>query len=152
MIEGRKEPGRETASDSPVPLRPSPILQESLCALFEPRQALVDPIQAIVEPLCELSLTVDAMLEAAAVAIPEAVHPFFEAIPPASGPTPPGSLGVGPVSPPIHATFSSAPDCTIRCISVPRKDKGITTLFGLRRQPLRRLSAGQLTHPKGLAP
>jgi hypothetical protein len=123
-----------------------------LCAPFEPRQALVDPIQAIVEPLCELSLSVDAMLETAAVAIPEAVRPFLEAIPPASGTTPPGSLGVGPVSPPIHATFSSAPDCTIRCVSVPHKDKGITTLFGLLCQPLRRLSAGQLTHPKGLAP
>ena len=150
MLEGSKEPGRETAADSRVPLSPSPILQESLCALFEPRQALVDPIQAIVEPLCEFSLTVDAMLETAAVAIPESVHPFLEAIPPASGPTPPGSIGVGPVSPPIHATFSSAPDCTIRSVSVPRKDTGITTLLGS--QPLRRLSAGQPTHQKRLAP
>ncbi len=122
MLGGRKEPDRETASDSPVPLRS--FLQESLCALFEPREALVDPIQAIVEPLCELSLSVDAMLETAAVAIPEAVHPFLEAIPPASGSTPPGFLGVGPLSPPIHATFSSAPDCTIRCVSVPRKTQG----------------------------
>ena len=124
MLEGRKEPGRETGSDSPVPLRPSPTLQESFCALFEPRQALVHPIQAIVDPVRELSLSVDAMLETAAVAIPEAVHPFLEAIPPASRFTPPGSLGVGPVSPPIHATFSSAPDCTIRCVSVPRKVQG----------------------------
>ena len=151
MLEGRKEPGRETASDSPVSLGPSPIIQESLCALFEPRQALVHPIQSIVDPVRELSLSVDAMLETAAVAIPEAVHPFLETIPPASGSTPPGSFGVGPVSPPIHATFSSAPDCTIRCLSVPRKDTGITTLFGLRRRPLRRLSAGRLTHPKRLA-
>ena len=109
MLEGGKEPGRETASNSRVRLCPSPNLQESLCALSESRQALVDPIEAIVEPLCEFSLTVDAMLETAAVAIPESVHPFLEAISPASGPTPPGSIRVGPVSPLIHATFSSHP-------------------------------------------
>ena len=119
-----------------------------MCAIFEPRQASVHPVQALVEPVRELSLTVDAMLETAAVAIPEAVHPFLEAIQPASRPAPPGSLGVGPVSPPIHATFSSAPDCTIRCVSVPRKDTGITTLLGLRRQPLHRFRAGQHAHPK----
>ena len=119
-----------------------------MCTLFEPRQAPVHPIQAIAEPVRELSLSVDAMLETAAVAIPEAVHPFLEAIPPASRFTPPGSLGVGPVSPPIHATFSSAPDCTIRCVSVPRKVKGITTPLGLRRQPLHRFRAGQHAHPK----
>ena len=104
---------------------------------------MLHPIQAITEPrLGDLSLPVDAILETAAVAIPEAVHPFVEAIPPASRSAPPGFLG--PASPPIHAIFSSAPETAISAVSLyPVKSKD-NHPSGLKTP---NPSAGQFTYP-----